>query len=215
MQSGPFNQGADIDDVGHCMRYKAVALVDARTATMTCQLCYRTATGTSYYSEPVYCGECTLALPEKPANGVIFAVITNTDYIYEGEKTRKAHFDYRLKMGKGCVSPAATKYAWYNYDKTYNDNTFTGIKDVKTNAAFNASIAQTVVNAGDEINVAISGSTTPVVPVLLCNVNGQLVYQQNLKGSGKIQLPGGISSGLYLVTVISGENKKTMRLVVR
>jgi len=182
---------------------------------MTCQLCYRTAAGTTYYSEPVYCGECTMALHEKPANGVVFAIITNTDYIYEGEKTRKAHFDYRLKMGKGCVSPAATKYAWYNYDKTYTDATYTSIQDVKAAKTFDASITQNVVNRGEEVNVTITGSTTPIIPVLICNVNGQMLYQQNLTGSGKIQLPGGIAAGLYLVTAISGENKKTMKLVVK
>jgi hypothetical protein len=42
-----------------------------------------------------------------------------------------------------------------------------------------------------------------------------MLYQQNLTGSGKIQLPGGIAAGLYLVTAISGENKKTMKLVVK
>ena len=36
-----------------------------------------------------------------PANNVVIAVICNTDYVYKGDDTRKAHYDYWLKQYGG------------------------------------------------------------------------------------------------------------------
>lgn len=82
---------------------------------MTCQLCYRTKNGETIYSQFVTSGECTLNLDKAPANGVVFAVICNTDYIYKGEETRTAHFDYRLKLGKGATKTANIYQKWYDW----------------------------------------------------------------------------------------------------
>jgi hypothetical protein len=81
---------------------------------MTCQLVYRSTTGTAVYSEWVSQGTCTLKLVEPPANGVVIAVIANTDYLYEGEKTRKAKFDYRLQVIEGITGTANTQGRWFN-----------------------------------------------------------------------------------------------------
>ena len=84
-------------------------------ANMTCQLCYRTKEGETIYSQFVTNGECTLNLDKTPANNVVFAVICNTDYIYKGEETRKAHFDYRLKLGKGVTKTADVYQKWFDW----------------------------------------------------------------------------------------------------
>jgi hypothetical protein len=80
---------------------------------MTCQLCYRAADGTPVYGSPVSNGPCSLRLDKVPSNGVVLAVICNTDYAYQGDTTRKAHYDYRLQLGAG-MSAADVNTKWYN-----------------------------------------------------------------------------------------------------
>jgi hypothetical protein len=82
-------------------------------ANMTCQLVYRATDGTPVYSEPVSSGTCSLRLDLPPANGVVIAVISNTDYIYNGESTRTAHFDYRLQLVEGVSGTADIYTRWY------------------------------------------------------------------------------------------------------
>ncbi len=81
---------------------------------MTCQLAYRATDGTPVYSKPVSSGDCTLRLDKSPASGVVIAVIANTDYIYYGESTRKAHYDYRLQLGTGVAGTADINTRWYD-----------------------------------------------------------------------------------------------------
>ncbi len=81
---------------------------------MTCQLAYRSVNGTPIYSQYVTRGTVSLKLTEAPANNVVIAVITNTDYLYEGEGTRKAKFDYRLQPIEGVVSAADINTKWFN-----------------------------------------------------------------------------------------------------
>lgn len=82
---------------------------------MSCQLCYRATDGSIVYGQPVLAGECKLALEKKAANNLVLAVITNTDYVYEGEETRKAHFDYRLKLVDGIKERGSWKVRWYRW----------------------------------------------------------------------------------------------------
>jgi uncharacterized repeat protein (TIGR02543 family) len=112
-------------------------------ANMTCQLAYRTTTGKPVYSEFVSSGNCTLKLNEAPANGVVIAVITNTDYIYKGEATRTAKYDYRLELVTGVTGTASINTKWYESAKLRNLNTvtFTG----------------TVVGNGGSISPEVSG----------------------------------------------------------
>ncbi|MEK7394752.1 MAG: hypothetical protein AAB214_19510 [Fibrobacterota bacterium] len=86
---------------------------------MVLQLCYRAADGTPYYSAPVSSGTATLRLDKAPVNGVVIAVICNTDYKYLGDATRKAHYDYRLKPGTGVVKAADVNTKWYNVKLSY------------------------------------------------------------------------------------------------
>jgi hypothetical protein len=82
---------------------------------MTCQICYRSADGRAVYSIPVFRGDCSLRLDPAPANGVVFAVICNTDYIYEGEATRRAHSSYQLRLLEGVTGAADVNQKWYDW----------------------------------------------------------------------------------------------------
>lgn len=84
---------------------------------MTCQLVYRTTNGEVVYSRPVEKGPCLLRLDKPVKNHVVVAVICNTDYIYEGEQTRQAKFDYRLKLGNGISGPADIYEQWFSTDR--------------------------------------------------------------------------------------------------
>jgi hypothetical protein len=81
---------------------------------MSCQLCCRDVNGYAVYSAPVDSGDCALRLDATPANGVVIAVVCNTDYKYLGEATRTAHYDYRLKIGAGIQGTADIFTKWYN-----------------------------------------------------------------------------------------------------
>ncbi|WP_343691924.1 hypothetical protein [Chitinophaga sp.] len=83
-------------------------------ANMTCQLVYRSTTGVPVYSSYVSSGTCTLKLDAAPANGVVIAVITSTDYTYNGDATRKKKYDYRLQLVSGVSGAADIHTKWYN-----------------------------------------------------------------------------------------------------
>ena len=107
-------------------------------------LCYRTKEGKCFYSQPVRCGTMHIDLTQQPANGVVFCVIINTDYRYEGDAQRKHHWDYRLRFGDNALAVADTHLKWYFYennvvDKGYDEQAaldelerITGIESLKT-----------------------------------------------------------------------------------
>ncbi len=99
-------------------------------ANMTCQLAYRSTSGEPIYSGFVSSGNCTIQLDEAPADGVVITVITNTDYIYEGEATRTAKFDYRINLVEGVTDPADINTRWYNSANLQDLTTYTLTVDV-------------------------------------------------------------------------------------
>jgi len=86
---------------------------------MSLQLCYRAADGVPVYSVPVTSGSATLRLDKAPVNGVVIAVVANTDYKYLGDATRKAKFDYRLVPETGVTGAAETTKKWYDVKLDY------------------------------------------------------------------------------------------------
>lgn len=80
---------------------------------MRVQLAYRAADGTAVYSKPVENGEACLTLTKAPKNGVVVAVVSNVDYLYNGDETRTAKYDYRLQLVEGVTGTAPL------YDKHY------------------------------------------------------------------------------------------------
>ena len=82
---------------------------------MACQLVYRDTDGEIHYSEPVNSGTCSIPLANV-RNNVIIAVACNTDYIYHGESSRTAKFDYSLTLESGITGKADIYTRWYDYN---------------------------------------------------------------------------------------------------
>jgi hypothetical protein len=80
---------------------------------MRLQLVYRAEDGTAVYGNPVESGEVCLDLEKTPKNGVVIAVVSNVDYLYEGEETRTRKHDYRIHLLEGVSGTASI------YDKHY------------------------------------------------------------------------------------------------
>ena len=90
---------------------------DAMNNKMSLQLCYRTADGRTIYCDPVTGGDCTIVTKvHRPANNVVFAVITNLDYTYSVINQRSRHYAYRVKPGKGVAATADIYTDWFNWE---------------------------------------------------------------------------------------------------
>ncbi len=87
-------------------------------------LCYKTASGTAHYSQMVYCGEMALDITDTPANGIIFCVVCNTDYIYTGDEQRQHHWDYRIRLREGALGLADKDLKWYMNEKSIVENDY-------------------------------------------------------------------------------------------
>ncbi len=86
-------------------------------SNMSCQLTYRDTSGNVHYSSPVSSGSCSIPLANV-LNNVIVAVICNTDYIYNGEATRTAKFDYSINIDSGIDGKADIYTRWFEYNPT-------------------------------------------------------------------------------------------------
>lgn len=105
---------------------------------MSLQLVYRDIDGVIHYGEPVASGVASLPVGDV-LNNVVVAVVCNTDYIYEGEQTRTAKFDYRVDLGAGVTGTADIYTKWWDY----NPATFT----ISASAGANGAISP----AGDVV----------------------------------------------------------------
>lgn len=82
---------------------------------MSCQLCYRTAEGKTVYGNPFKNGSFLLDLSkDRPANDVVFAVVTNLHYTFEKSDVRKYKYDYRLKISENA-HVANIHGHWYDW----------------------------------------------------------------------------------------------------
>lgn len=170
-------------------------------ANMTCQLCYRTKTGEIVYSQLVYAGNCTLKLDKAPANGVVFAVICNTDYAYKGEETRKAHFDYRLKPGSGVVSTASIYLKWYDWTSDIVETT-TSLQPIEMSNENEVLIYPNPVDYNNgELNIKLKSEITDPITVKIVDMKSQVVYSNVVKNSLKIYTHGFLKPGVYTVTL--------------
>lgn len=185
---------------------------------MLCQLCYRAMNGHVYYSRPVEGeGDVVMKLQEAPANGVVIAVICNTDYIYKGEATRKAHYNYHLKMGENVYRPAKAQLKWYEYTQTIRDTEFiTGIEaPIEEGSKFTITPEKTIVRAGESIPLHIGAATQLQVTVQLLNTSGQRVYSQSFMRDGDYHLPAGLQPGIYILYAEDGGQRSSVKLVVK
>jgi len=184
-------------------------------SNMTCQLCYRTKSGEIVYSQVVYGGDCTLRLDKIPANGVIFAVISNTDYVYSGEATRKAHFDYRLKPGTGVERTADVYLKWYDWttDIVEPTNSLTSILNEDAALIY----PNPVEYANGELNIKFKSDLIDPVMVKITDLECRVVYNTDVKNSLKIDTRGILKPGAYIVTLNPSqkESVSTYKLVVK
>jgi hypothetical protein len=81
---------------------------------MSCQLVYRDTAGKVHYGVPVSRGPCRIPVTNVK-DDVVVAVICNTDYIYKGEATRTAKYDYTLTLADGVTGQADIYTPWYKY----------------------------------------------------------------------------------------------------
>lgn len=80
---------------------------------MTLQLAYWAEDGSAVYSRPVDHGELCLNLSKPPKGGVVIAVVTNTDYVYVNDETRRAKHDYRIDLVQGATATADRETKWF------------------------------------------------------------------------------------------------------
>lgn len=190
-----------------------------KDANMVCILCYRTRQGHVYYSRPVEGeGDVVMKLQEQPANGVVIAVVCNTDYIYRGEQTRKKHFDYRLRMGRNIYQPAKAQLKWYSYKTIIRDTEFlNGIEDTQVleSARFAIKPARTLVRRGERLPIHIAAASQLQVPVRLFNTNGQMVYSQSFMRDGDYEIPFNIAPGIYVMQGVNGSETSSVKLIVK
>lgn len=187
---------------------------------MECQLAYRSKRGKVYYSQPVQgAGEVSIELTDVPANNVIIAVVCNTDYIYKGEATRKAHYDYRLKMMDNAYQPAGSNYKWYNYrglvvDKNFNRDDYVSVAPIEEVTKFGFTTDKTRVKAGETLNISFTGASQWMVQVRMFAMNGRNVYNQSLLRNGAYYIPADVEPGVYVLQAQNGREMASVKIVV-
>ena len=199
---------------------------------MTCQLCYRATDGTPVYSKPVSSGECRLKLEKTPANNVVIAVICNTDYVFEGETTRKAHFDYRLQLVEG-LSKASVYKKWYDYKTPIVDvadpvepfptegplyGTTTGISDISVgDQQFSNKIFPNPLSPDDVIKIEFNSSLTGNKDVRIVDARGTLLFVKNNLDENQLEIPveGRLRQGIYFVAIQTENSTETQKIVIQ
>lgn len=189
---------------------------------MMCQMCYRTSRGAAYYSQPVKCGKMVMKWTESnaPANGVVFVVPCNTDYIYTGDEQRKKHWDYRIKLGDGALAPASSKIRWYLYEQTLIDPDYeTGIEDIladdkKQDTTPEIKIVSGMLKAGHQIQLDLGNISPNNVKAHLVGVSGVVIEEQTVSNDGRIQLPDNINKGMYVLALYHNGKVTTFKVYI-
>lgn len=194
---------------------------------MRAQLCYATPNDKFYYSQPVHCGIMTLDIKDKPANGVIFCVVANTDYIYVNDETRKKHHDYRIRLGENCIEVASRNCRWYFNEQTIVDNEYnefkeyaTGIKSVTSdksdrNSFDGVRLMSGVLRGGDRLQIDLNGHNASDITVRILGMSGLLVEAGRLGADGSFTLPSDMARGMYFITFTYGEKRDVYKVFVR
>ena len=190
---------------------------------MLCQMCYRTRDGRTFYSQPVHCGKMKLTWDSsnQPANGVVFVVPCNTDYIYTGDEQRKKHWDYRIKLGEGAIAPASTMIKWYMYEQTLVDEEFvTGVEAPQiAEAGISAEDAQIrilsgALHGGQQIRFDLAGVNPSDITAHLVGVSGVVIEQQPMGVDATIQLPSSVRRGMYILALRYNGKVSTFKVYV-
>jgi len=182
-------------------------------ANMSCQLCYRTKTGETVYSQPVFAGECRIKLEKKPANGVVFAVISNTDYKYLGEVTRKAHYDYRLQLVKGVKRTANIHLPWFDWTKTIND-TGNAVEERQSTGSIINRIYPNPANGQQRIHIELRNIEAEPVTIEINTLSGQKLFSKKVDAGRNVEIDSSLSKGLYFLSASVSGQKETQKILV-
>jgi hypothetical protein len=205
------------------------------TANMTLQLCYRDIDGYAVYSEIVEgtAGQtktCYLRLDKRPAQNVVMAVITSTDYLYRNDNTRKAKYKYKIGIKDG-VTTANVDTKWYNLNNLKVTNGYGNQGSItKTVSGQNRNspiaVSTLKVSAGRRgvLNVNLSIPSPANVSLDIYNIAGARVKSIPIgsRAAGRhtetIDTHGlNLSSGSYIVTLrgVPGAASPAMAVMVR
>jgi hypothetical protein len=196
---------------------------------MTCQLCYRATDGTPVYSTPVSSGNCSLKLDKAPANGVVIAVICNTDYVYKGEETRKAHFKYQLQLVKGITGKASVYKKWYDYQSVItnvadpeeafpSEGATTEIKNLPVdNSSIKVKLYPNPIDASEILNIEFSDDVKGDKTINIIGMKGDLVYSVKKFTDRNVQIPTAnlLTQGMYFVNIQMVNKTDTFKVVVK
>ncbi|MDA3879126.1 MAG: T9SS type A sorting domain-containing protein [Prolixibacteraceae bacterium] len=180
---------------------------------MSCQLCYRAEDGTTIYSEPVFSGTCNLRLDKKPANDIVFAVVCNTDYVYKGEETRTAHFDYQIQLVNGIEKAANIHQRWYAWDEE--------IENIETSSAAKPSLSKQLavypnpVKANGIVTIDFLGESDEEMQVEIFNQLGQLIYKEKCTDDLKFELKDRQKTGFLYVKVKGNDVNDIFKVLVK
>lgn len=200
---------------------------------MTCQICYRATDGSPVYSLPVSNGKCSLKLDKEPANGVVIVVICNTNYRYEGEKTRKAHYDYKLQLIEGIEGKASVYKKWYDYKSAVVDvadpeESFpsegaindqggkVGYHQIETTTN-DDKIFPNPITANEVLNIDFDAEDLGTKSVRIVDAKGALLYGMQGISDNFFQIPleGKLNQGIYFVNIQSDYHNNTYKLLIK
>jgi len=208
-------------------------------ANMTCQLVYRSTTGVPVYSQIVSSGSLSLRLDTPPASGVVIAVITNTDHIYNGESTRTAKYDYRLRLVTGVTGAASVNTKWYNSAtlasarvagndvpgevgidmSKYCTHAYHHTKEVaEVKRIINPDKFQLYPNpvaANNKVFLEFVNTGKEKTVITIVSLAGVKVFEATTTGNNYIVDPKRLSSGTYIVSVKNASGNSTQKLLVK
>ncbi len=188
-------------------------------------LCYKTKSGTAYYSQMVHCGDMVIDITDTPANGVIMCVVANTDYIYTGEDQRKHHWDYRIRLCEGALGIADKDKKWFMNEQTIEDDNWQDVSPVEDilddsspeeRLKGHLQMLTGMVQAGGEIRLQVSGDIDPTdVNVRIVGIEGVVASQGHLTSSATYRLPSSLHHGLYVMSFTYGTEQLAYKVIVR
>lgn len=197
----------------HVQGNQATVFFEPLGENMSIQLCYRTKEGKTVYTQPVYAGDCTISFAQGvPANGVIFAVICNSDYIFENNDTRKKKFNYKIKLEEGAVSTASVDKNWWDWKAVITDNL--AVTDF-SNSSSNFLVYPNPTNTASLLNIKLSNENAATYNLVITNSSGQVVFENRNYNLEEQYHTGNLSKGIYFVTIQSQNFKETKKIIVK
>lgn len=183
---------------------------------MGCQICYRAEDGSVVYGQPVFGGECTLKLDKKPANDVVFIVVTNTDYIYEGEKTRTAHFDYRLRLIEGVKERGHWNVRWFNWNQNLSNISIpTDINHTAKKTGQTTTVYPNPMKENETLNIRFSNNPVQFAEIKIIDMNGKIVLNKICSGNTTVDCSGLLKRGIYFMPIHTSQGTEVKKLTVQ